>query len=113
MPLDYSRVTLSEPLWTVDQVKLHLRITGTDHDADITQKRDAAQEEILAYLNLSADPTWTAATAPLLVKHAIHFLTAHYYEHRGDDPEAAADGMTAVWAHLQNMLKMYRDPTLA
>ena len=43
MTLEFSRVTLPA-LWTVDQAKVHLRITGTAHDADIAQKLATAQE---------------------------------------------------------------------
>jgi hypothetical protein len=62
MTLEFSRVTLP-PLWTVDQAKVHLRITGTAHDADIAQKLATAQEAILAYLNDAADPSWDTGSA--------------------------------------------------
>jgi len=35
--LEFSRVTLAGPLWTVDEVKAHLRITDAAHDADVAQ----------------------------------------------------------------------------
>ena len=70
MTLEFSRVTLP-PLWTVDQAKIHLHITGTAYDADIQQKLDAAQEAILSYLAVAADPTWTAATVPKS-RRALH-----------------------------------------
>ena len=38
------------PLWTVEQAKVHLRITSTANDADIAQKLATAQEAILSYL---------------------------------------------------------------
>ena len=76
MTLDFSRVTLP-PLWTVDQAKVHLRISGTAHDADIAQKLATAQEAILSYLGPGADPTWSAGAAPAAVTHAIHLLTAY------------------------------------
>jgi hypothetical protein len=115
-PLDYSRVTLAGQLWTVDEAKVHLRIRGTDHDADITQKLAAAQEAIIGYLGTAADPTWIPATAPLAVKHAIFLLAAHWYEHRGDDTGASAPGAppdAGPWADIRELLKMYRDPALA
>ena len=49
------------------------------------QKLATAEEAVLAYLGPAADATWTPATAPVAVKHAILLLTTHYYEHRGDD----------------------------
>jgi hypothetical protein len=115
-PLDFSRVTLAGPLWTVDEVKPHLRIRDADHDADIGQKLDAAEEAIVAYLKTAADPTWDADTAPLAVKHAVLLLTTHLYEHRGDDMNPSASGSTPdadVWAAIGRLLAMYRDPTLA
>jgi hypothetical protein len=106
MTLDFSRVTLP-PLWTVDQAKVHLRITSTAHDADIAQKLATAQEAILSFLNLAADPTWTAATAPAAVTHAIHLLTAYYYEDRGDGD------LPDPWPKIYDLLAAYRDPTVA
>ena len=106
MTLEFSRVTLPA-LWTVDQAKVHLRITGTAHDADITQKLATAQEAILSYLNVAVDPTWDATTAPAAVTHAIHMLTAYYYEDRGDG------GQPDVWPKIYTLLGTYRDPTVA
>jgi len=104
--LAFSRITLP-PLWTVDQAKVHLRITGTAHDADIAQKLASAQEAILAYLATSADPTWSAGTAPAAVTHAIQMLTAYYYEDRGDGSQPN------VWPKIYELLAAYRDPTVA
>lgn len=114
MPLTYSRVILP-PLWTLDQAKTHLRITDTDHDADVQQKLDTAQELICAYLGDAADPAWDATTAPKAVTHAVLLLLTHYYEHRGDDMAPTVAGATPdadVWKAVQNDLAMYRDPTL-
>jgi hypothetical protein len=105
MTLEYSRVTLPA-LWTVDQAKVHLHVTGTDHDADIQQKLDTAQEAILSYLNVSADATWTAATAPKAVTHAIQLLTAYYYMDRGDG------SVPDPWPKIYTLLAAYRDPTV-
>jgi Phage gp6-like head-tail connector protein len=104
--LMFSRVTLP-PLWTVDQAKVHLRITGTAHDADIQQKLNTAQDGILSYLNVCADPSWTADTAPFPVTHAIHLLTAYYYEDRGDG------NLPNPWPKIYELLAAYRDPTVA
>ena len=105
MTLEYSRVTLPA-LWTVDQAKVHLHVTGTAYDADIQQKLDAAQEAILSYLNVAADPTWTAATVPKTVAHCIQLLTAYFYQERGD-------GTTPdPWPMIYQHLAAYRDPTV-
>jgi Phage gp6-like head-tail connector protein len=106
MTLDFSRVQLP-PLWSVDQVKVHLRITGTAHDVDIQQKLATAQEAILSYLNVAAGPNWTAESAPAAVTHSIHMLTAYYYEDRGDG------SLPNPWPKIYELLAAYRDPTVA
>lgn len=106
MTLEFSRVTLP-PLWTLDQAKVHLHLTGTDYDADVQQKLDTAQEAILSYLGVAADPTWDAPTAPKAVTHAILLLTAYYYSDRGDDDVADP------WPKIYQLLAAYRDPTVA
>jgi hypothetical protein len=112
--LTYSRVTLPGPLWTVAEVKaLQLRITDAAHDADVDEKLATAQEAVLAYLGPAADATWTPATAPKAVKHAILLLTVHYYEHRGDDLGVLRPDEAVIWKELRNLLAMYRDPALA
>ena len=106
MTLEFSRVTLP-PLWTLAQAKGHLRVTDTAYDADIQQKLDTAQEAILSYLSVAADPTWTVATAPKPVTHAILLLTAYYYMDRGDGDVANP------WPKIYELLAAYRDPTVA
>jgi hypothetical protein len=103
--LEFSRVTLP-PLWTVEQAKIHLKVTGTASDADIQQKLDAAQEAIVSYLNQGADPTWTAATAPKAVTNSILLLTAYYYRERGDGD------LKSPWLAIYETLAAYRDPTV-
>ena len=105
MTLEFSRVTLP-PLWTVEQAKVHLHLTGTAYDADIQQKLDTAQEAILSFLNTGADPTWTAETAPVAVTHAIHLLTAYLYQDRGDGT------IPVAWPKIYALLAAYRDPTV-
>lgn len=113
MTLTFSRVTLAGPLLTLAEAKAQLQITDTVHDAIVAQKLAAAEEQVLAYLAAAGDPTWTPATAPLEVKNAILGLTTHYYEHRGDDFGVGGRDVAVIWRELAEMLKMYRDPTLA
>ena len=49
----------------------------------------------------------SAATAPAAVTHAIHLLTAYYYEDRGDGSQPD------VWPKIYALLAAYRDPTVA
>ena len=113
MTLTFSRVTLAGPLWTTAEVKaIQLRITDAAHDEDIAEKLATAQEFVLAYLGPAGDPTWTPATAPVAVKHAILLVTVHYYEHRGDDLGNARPDQAAIWKELANLLGPYRDVTV-
>ena len=108
MAFEYSRTSVAGPLVSLPDAKAHLRITDTAHDADILQKLDTAEEAILAYENLAADPTWTATTVPRAVKHAILLLLTHYYEDRGEDLSRDED----VWSAIGRLLAFYRDPTI-
>jgi len=111
MALEFTRVALAGPLWTVAEAKtkqLRLRDAET---ADVQEKLDTAEDAILAYLGPAVDPTWTPTTAPPAVKHAILLLTAHYYEHRGDDIDKTADA-ALIWGEVQQLLGRHRDPTL-
>jgi hypothetical protein len=109
--LEFSRVTLAGPLWTVAEAKaLALRITDTANDADVEEKLAAAQEWVLAYVGPAGDPTWTPATAPLGIKRAILLLTGHWYEHRGDDVGLSHPTEAPIWRELENLLRFYRDP---
>ena len=115
MPLEFSRVTAIGQLVPAAEMKAHLRITDTLHDADVLAVSTAAQEAILAYLTTAGDATWTDQTAPLAVKHAIKLLTTHYYEHRGDDMDPQQSGGTPdekVWGAIRELLGRHRDPTL-
>ena len=105
MTLEFSRVPLP-PLLTLDQAKMHLHLTGTTYDADVQEILDAAQDAIVAYLGVAADPTWTAATAPKAVTHAIKLLLGYYYADRGDDD------VKDPWPKLYALLAAYRDPTV-
>ena len=104
----YTRIQLAGPLWTVADVKgLQLRITDAAQDADVQEKLDAAEDLVLAYLGDAVDPSWTPATAPKQVTHAILMLTALYYEHRGDTEAPNIPMKLAQW------LSFYRDGGLA
>jgi hypothetical protein len=108
MPLEFSHVAITVPLVPLDEAKRHLRITDAAHDADVTAIRDAAQDAIVFYLAAAADATWTDATVPTPVRHAIKLMMTHFYQHRGDD-----DQIPDPWPAIASLLGMSRDPTLA
>ena len=91
------------------ELKTQLRVTDAAHDADIAAIGAAAQDAIVAYLTTAVDPTWTAATVPRTVAHAIKLLAAFWYEHRGDDEADAGK----AWEMIGHLLGRHRDPTLA
>jgi hypothetical protein len=109
-------------LVTLAQAKEHLRITGTDHDADVQQKMTAAEAAILSYINTTEywrgqTATWTdETTVPPDVQHAMLIKIAELDRFRGDDApdagpalEPAADMSPAV----TSLLRRWRDPVLA
>ena len=110
-PLNFSHVRIETPLIALDDVKAHLYITDTAHDADLSAKYDAAQERVLAHLAYAADPAWTEATVPRMVRHAILILTSALYEIRGGDD--ADENLHKAWAAVALLLSPYRDPAIA
>jgi hypothetical protein len=110
MTLTYSRITLP-PLWTVAEAKVHLHLTTTDSDADVSQKLAAAQNAIEAKLGAAADPAWTAATVPPLIRHAVVVLADAFMERRGGDE--AAKALLAAYETVDAMLSPFRDVSVA
>lgn len=94
---------------TLAQAKTHLRITDTDHDADIQAKVDQADGIIRNYLKSQNDAAWTDETAPKAVQSATLLMVGHLFEHRGDD----MDPDESLWKAIERLLMRYRDPALA
>jgi Phage gp6-like head-tail connector protein len=87
------------PLLTLEDAKIHLRITDTAHDVDIQQKLTEAQDVIIDYLGEQVDPLWTDTTAPPRVLAAIKLHLELLFE-RGDDE--------ATWAAIRRLLARTR-----
>lgn len=100
-------------LVTLDTAKAHIRVTDTDHDADITQKLASASATIRDYLKARNDPLWTPETVPPWIATAVLLLFAHQYEHRGDAFGPSQDNDDRVWAAIANLCQRSRDPALA
>lgn len=99
---------------TLLQAKDHLRIYDDDHNADVSLKLSAAEGMVLDRCNTTAywrdiTPTWTSATVPAGVRHAIFLVLTHLYENRGDDMKVDAD----FWAAVDRVISLYRDPVIA
>jgi hypothetical protein len=111
------------PLVTLDQAKLHLKIPGTDNDADVQLKLDHAEALILDYIG-STD-TWRTtvagwladpATAPPVVLAAILCQLGELERFRGDDPPDGGplrDGPEDLSPMVRELLRRTRDPVLA
>jgi hypothetical protein len=98
--------------------KTHLRITDTDHDADVQLKLDQAEAAVLDYLKPArtgearTDWPWTSATLPAPVQAAMLVLLRYLYDaERGDEP--SADDPDKVWAVISNLVIRYRDQAIA
>jgi hypothetical protein len=92
------------PLLTLEDAKVHLRITDTAHDVDVQQKLTEAQDVIIDYLGEQVDPLWTDTTVPPRVLSAIKLYLTHLYEQRGDD--MAPD--MALWDAIRRLLARTR-----
>jgi len=102
-------------LVALDVAKAHLRITDTDHDAEVQRELDAATTIVVLYLAEFADPTWTEATLPADVCQAILILLGHLDESRGGmgvDP-ASDDDMEKTWKAIASILMRRRLPSIA
>jgi Phage gp6-like head-tail connector protein len=107
-------VAATDPdLVTLDVAKTHLRITDTDHDADVQQKLTAASATIRDYLKDRNDPTWDPDTVPAWIGQAVLLLVGHLYEHRGDAFGPSGDNDDRVWEAIANLTRRSRDPALA
>jgi hypothetical protein len=116
MALEYSHDAVRAvvpPLVTLADAKVHLRVTDSAHDADVSDKLAVAQAWVLAYMGPAGDTTWTSTTAPTPVIHAIKIVLTLLYEHRGDDMDSGTSSAEATWGHIRTLLSGFRDPTLA
>jgi hypothetical protein len=69
---------------TLEDAKIHLRITDTAHDADIQQKLTEAQDVILDYLAEQVNPLWTAADVPPRVLSMIKLYLSLLFDDRDE-----------------------------
>ncbi|ACL57572.1 head-tail connector protein [Methylobacterium nodulans] len=92
-------------LVTLEAAKLHLRIDGTDEDALVQDKIEAATDLVLDYLK-TPEHGWTAETVPARVKAAILLALGVLYENR----EGQVDPLTDA---VRSLLHRLRDPAIA
>lgn len=114
-------------LLTLQQAKLHLRVTDENRNADILLKLAQAEAIVLSYLARTLDTTWTATiatwgttvgspgtviAAPAVVQAAILEQLAELDAFRGDDPDAPKYG-DDLSPSIQSKLRRLRLPVLA
>lgn len=71
-------ITQLGPLYTLEQVKAHLRVDGSDDDATIQAYMDAAEKTALQYCNIAFVPS-DAASA---FKVAAMMIVSDLFENR-------------------------------
>lgn len=110
-------------LVTYEVAATHLRLPidgGDEYVADVTRKRDIATAIVLRYCKIDDDELaelgWSEDTDPLedarfaVVQGAILEVLANLYSDRGDREKPSTGPLTP---RLQNMLSMWRSPTIA
>lgn len=113
-----------EELVTLDQLKAHLKLSGTAEDDDLQMKLEQAQEMVISYVNQRVSDgdtwsvsvnAWTDETAPKVVLAAILRMAGHLYRFRGDD--SAQDQPKMELGELPRdvtmLLYRHRDPALS
>ena len=112
-------------LVTLDELKAHLKISGTDDDDDLEAKLAEAEAIVLGYVNQRVSDgddwsdtvnAWTSETAPREVRAAIKMQAGELYRYRGDDEAADTHqkrehGMLSTY--VMALLYRYRDPALS
>lgn len=102
-------------LLALDVAKEHLKITDTDHDAEVQREADAASLAIVGYLDTAADPTWTTATLPDDVRQAMLLLLGLFDAERGGPglDRVTVDVAEMTWKAIERLLMRRRPPALA
>jgi uncharacterized phage protein (predicted DNA packaging) len=72
------------PLYSIDEVKLHLRVESDDDDELIEAMMDAAEQQVLQYCNISLVPYGKEATFKVAALMAISAM----YDNRSGSAEA-------------------------
>jgi hypothetical protein len=81
-------------------------VTVTDDTTFTYTVAGSPESPATGYIGLSTAQTWTAATVPVDVQHAVLLLLTEMYEQRGD----SSDGGAA--SAVDRLLSPYRVPTM-
>ena len=102
-------------LVTLAVAKAHLKITDTDHDADVQRYADQASLAIVGWLDAQADPAWDETTVPLDVQAAILVMLQNFYDHGELQGPTARTGKSKdeeTWDAVERLLMRRRAPSL-
>ena len=92
-------------LITLADAKAHLRVDGSDDDADVQAKLNEASAIILDYLKWNTSPVMDDITAPDHVKAACKLVLGDLYAER--------EGGAPISPAVQALLVRSRDPAFA
>lgn len=109
----------------LDQLKAHLKISGTAEDDDLEIKLAQAEAVVLSYVNQRVSDAddwsetvaaWDEETVPAVVQAAILMQAGELYRYRGDDEAADTHqkrehGMLS--SYVMALLYRLRDPALS
>lgn len=87
------------PLYTLDEVKVHLRVDGSDDDTVIQGYMNAAEKAVLQYCNLSLVPF----EADGVFKVAAMLIVSDLYEDR-----SGGNGVPKASQYLLNPYRLMR-----
>lgn len=91
-------------LITLDEAYAHLRVSEDEDALDVALKAEEASEIVLDYVTHEDKADWSEDTAPGVIKAAVKLVLTGLYDDRAGDPLSPA---------VKNVLRRYRDPTLA
>jgi hypothetical protein len=96
-------------LITLEDAKAHLGLEGIDdRDQSVRQKMEEASAIVLKHIK-AAEPVWTPETAPYDIKAAVKLVLYDLYYL----PSGAGEEESVLSPTVINLLRGYRDPTLA
>ena len=98
-------------LVSLDRIKRHLYVDGSEHDADLADRAEEATAIVVDYLK-TPNHGWTVETVPANVRAAVLLVAADLWERRGTGMKAGGEE-TGLTATVKALLYRMRDPAMA
>lgn len=100
-------------LVTLEQARMHLRISDTvEDDPDIQMKLEQASDIVLDYIK-QRDAPWTPTTVPRPVQAAVLIMLSRLFDDRAAGVENNQVALGYLPPSVTALLHRYRDPALA